>query len=134
MCFSQTDMASSSDAVSAEELNRYRLQFAQAVEHLKKEATEAEPYVHQYAARTVYRACADDLAERHPGSAQATALRAHFLSRIAVISHDVEETQDCQDVLEKALGLIDAVEEASWVIIPKLVCLNQVNDLHSSLK
>jgi hypothetical protein len=58
----------------------------------------------------------------------ARALSVHLLARVGGINHEVEELHEGQVTLEKALRLVreDATEFKDLIIVPELVCANQV--------
>ena len=87
------------------------------------------PYDNKYSARSLLQKSLKHLLEASPDSGQAQWISIHMTSRIALIDHEVEELSESETSLKKTLEDIDgqSPENAGFIIIPHLVCLNQVS-------
>lgn len=90
------------------------------------------PHDNKYAARTLLQDSGKRLlGAAGPDSGHAKWIWIHMTSRIALVDHEVEELAESEASLMKTLKEIAELPEkdAGYIIIPHLVCLNQVSDL-----
>ena len=87
---------------------------------ISKEGPEETPYVHKYEARDKLKEILDLIGDGDHD------LPVHIYARLGSVDHDVEELAQSQEDLERALRKAEGRETAGAVVMPVLVCLNQV--------
>ena len=112
--------------LSRETLSRLKRDFDEFTRLCSEPCSPERPYEHKYAARALLQAALNrDLSAETDASFW---ISAHFLSRIALIDHEVEELSESEGNLKRTLEKVRSADkkDLGCVIIPQLVCLNQV--------
>ena len=117
--------------VAAEVLSRLKSDYDAAEELLAASDPVENPFKSRYEGRDMLLKIVEALAPDLESDLRARAMTVHLLARIGTIDHEVEEWHRCQETLERALALAkeDSKGFKGLVIIPQLVCANQLGTL-----